>query len=40
MSAGALMMATMMLPGAVPAVVRRARVDGDVMAAPLFRASG
>jgi predicted metal-binding membrane protein len=30
------MMAAMMLPGAVPAVVRRARASGRVRAAPLF----
>ncbi len=30
------MMAAMMLPGAVPAVVRRAHVSGRVRAVPLF----
>jgi predicted metal-binding membrane protein len=30
------MMAAMMLPGAAPAALRRARVDGRVYAAPLF----
>jgi predicted metal-binding membrane protein len=30
------MMAAMMLPGAVPAVLRRARADGRVRAVPLF----
>jgi predicted metal-binding membrane protein len=33
------MMAAMMLPGAVPAVVRRARDNGQVWAVPLFVAS-
>jgi predicted metal-binding membrane protein len=33
------MMAAMMLPGAVPAVVRRAQASGRVRAAPLFVAS-
>jgi predicted metal-binding membrane protein len=33
------MMAAMMLPGAVPAVVRRVRASGRVRAAPLFAAS-
>jgi predicted metal-binding membrane protein len=32
-------MAAMMLPGAVPAVVRRARSDGRAVAAPLFAAT-
>jgi predicted metal-binding membrane protein len=33
------MMAAMMLPGAVPAVVRRVRADGGVRVAPLFAGS-
>jgi predicted metal-binding membrane protein len=33
------MMAAMMLPGAVPAVLRRVRANGRVSAAPLFAAS-
>ncbi len=33
------MMAAMMLPGAVPAVLRRIRVEGRVLAAPLFTGS-
>ena len=33
------MMAAMMLPGAVPAVLRNARADGGVLAAPLFAGS-
>jgi predicted metal-binding membrane protein len=33
------MMAAMMLPGAVPAIVRRARDDAGVLAAPLFAGS-
>jgi predicted metal-binding membrane protein len=35
----ALMMAAMMLPGATPAAVRRARATGHLLAAPLFAAS-
>jgi predicted metal-binding membrane protein len=35
----ALMMAAMMLPGATPATVRRARATGRLLAAPLFAAS-
>jgi predicted metal-binding membrane protein len=33
------MMAAMMLPGAIPAVLRRSNADGRVLAAPLFAAS-
>ena len=33
------MMAAMMLPGAAPAVARRARIDGSVLAVPLFLSS-
>jgi predicted metal-binding membrane protein len=33
------MMAAMMLPGAVPAVLKNARADGGVLAAPLFAGS-
>jgi predicted metal-binding membrane protein len=39
MTANALMMAAMMLPGALPAVVRRARIDGRALAAPVFAGS-
>lgn len=35
----AVMMAAMMLPGATPAAVRRARATGRLLAAPLFAAS-
>jgi len=33
------MMAAMMLPGALPAAVRRARASGRLLAAPLFAGS-
>jgi predicted metal-binding membrane protein len=39
MTASALSMAAMMLPGAVPAVVRRARVGGRALPVPVFATS-
>jgi predicted metal-binding membrane protein len=39
MTASAAMMAAMMLPGAVPAIARRARQQDGVLAAPLFAGS-